>query len=172
MTHQCILPKTNKIIECTAILPWFRCWNLQASKRLTIWFTADLNCLRNWAIRFSFVSQRVWLTLVPALRLKRLKLLKEMHCPEDGRQRYILLPALARKRYRSWSKLNLSWKLLLRIPNTMCILMDRTSLWYHHYGNRVQLSFRKLQEGFSNIRFWRLQYPLPLKKDCQTCWWV
>lgn len=90
---------------------------------------------------------------------------KEMHCPEDGRQRYILLPALARKRYK---------KLIEAQPVMKAASEDSQYNVYFDGPDKslgiitTGIAFNYLSEnckkGFEHPVLKITQYPLPLKK--------
>ena len=96
-----------------------------------------------------------------------------MNCPEDGRQRFILLPALARKRFKSLlasqeafteASENSAYNKYFDAPNKdLGIITD---------GYRFQLSFRELSGRFRASRIEDLPVSASEKASGEDRWRV
>lgn len=102
-----------------------------------------------------------------------LKSQNELHCPEDGRQRYILLPALARKRFKALIAAQDQFTAASEVSayNQYFDAPD-TSLGIITTGIAFNYLSENYPEGFTHPVLKISQYPLPRKqveKIVSTC---
>ena len=76
-----------------------------------------------------------------------------MNCPEDGRQRFILLPALARKRFKSLLASQEAFTEASEIPHIISISMPRIKTWVSSRRVSLSIIFPRIIRTVSSIPY-------------------